>query len=342
MKVPARQIDAFLRKPPQDIRAVLLHGSDFGQISERAKLLARHYAPDLDDVFSVTRLDGDQVSREPSLIADSASSIALFGNLRLVLVKGRGGDLLEAAKLALATNLDEAFVIIEASDTTTRHAIVKLFDTAKNAASIGCYADSDADIAALIREIMQRDAITVSQDAVKLIVSKVGSDRIGSRMEIEKLALLAGPNGTLSLKDITTSLGDSAALAITDIATAAANGQVSDLKRALGKAWHEESNAVMILRGCQGYFKQLQSAAYEINASASATDAVRTLRPPVHFKLQSSLASQLRYWRAPHSADAVNKLQDAELAIKSGGLDEKIICAQCLLGLCLRAIALRR
>ena len=39
--------------------------------------------------------------------------------------------------------------------------------------------------------------------------------------------------------------------------------------------------------------------------------------------------------------DAVNRLQDAELAVKTGGGNDTAICAQTLLGLCLRARVLR-
>ena len=38
-----------------------------------------------------------------------------------------------------------------------------------------------------------------------------------SRQEIEKLALLAGPGGTLSYEDVVIALGDSGLLATTDI-----------------------------------------------------------------------------------------------------------------------------
>jgi hypothetical protein len=53
------------------------------------------------------------------------------------------------------------------------------------------------------------------------------------------------------------------------------------------------------------------------------------------------MTEQTQLWRDPHGSDALNRLQDAELTIKSGGLDERVICSQCLLGLSLRAQSLR-
>ncbi len=341
MKVPPRQISTFLRQPPAEIRAALLHGTDAGLIAERSKTLAMFYAADPDDVFSVTRLNGDQILREPGLVADSAASIAMFSDVRLVVVKGRGSDLLEACKLALASDLSASFVLVEASDTTTKHAVVKLFEGAENAVAIGCYEDSDAEIATLVKQIMAIDQINIAEDAIRLIISRLGNNRMVSRMEIEKLALFAGQGGSLSLDDVSLALGDSATLTITDIAGAAADGDINALKLALAKAWHEDMSAIMVLRGCQGYFRQIEIAALAMANGATAAAAIRTLRPPVHFKLQGKIISQLQFWRDTHGAEAMNRLHDAELAIKSGSLDERVICSQCLLGLSLRAKGLR-
>ncbi len=340
MRVPPRQISTFLRQPPAEIRAVLLHGTDAGMIAERAKTLALFYAADPDDVFSVTRLNGEQLVREPGLVVDSAASIAMFSNVRLVMVKGRGSDLLEACKLALASDLSDSFVVVETNDTTTKHALVKLFEKTDNAAAIGCFEDSDAEIATLAQQIMARDQVTIDEDAIRLITSRLGSNRMVSRMEIEKLALYAGHGGSLSFEDVSLALGDSATFTITDIASAAADGESTALKQALAKAWHEDISAIMVLRGCQRYFRQITIAALTMANGAAATAAIRALRPPVHFKLQSKMVSHLQSWRDTHGNEALNRLQDAELSIKSGGLDERVICSQCLLGLSLRAKSL--
>ena len=69
-----------------------------------------------------------------------------------------------------------------------------------------------------------------------------------------KNTLLAGPGSTLTLEII--ERGDSAALAVDDIADAVATGHVPALSKALGKAWREEANCVESYR-MPGVFNQL-------------------------------------------------------------------------------------
>ena len=337
MKISAKQVNSFLASPPDAICAVLFHGNDSGLIRERARTLALKYNDNLDDVFTVSRISGDMLSGEPGLIADSAAAIPAFGNRRLVLVKGRGAELLEGCRLALDAPIADSMIVIEASDTTTKHAIVKLFDDSKIAAAIGCYADSAGDIRALATGIFAADNINTTRAALDLITARLGSDRASSRGEIEKLALMAGPGGTLSLEDIEAALGDSALLAVDDIADALAGGRVKALHAALAKAWLDDANAVMVLRGCQTYFRQLSLAGQAMAGGQSAQNALRALRPPVHFKLQDRLQAQLRRWTPQQALGVVNRLQDTEMEVKSGRLDERILTGQSLLGICLRA-----
>lgn len=342
MKIATRQIKGFLSAIPHHINAVLLHGNDLGMISEYGTKIAGQIAPDIDDVFSVTRLSGDQVSGDPALIGDSAQSIAMTAARRLVWVRGKGTELLASCKIAFTHPLDTAFIVVEATDTTSRHALVKLFEGADHAAAVGCYADSAADLGSVLKEITTRDNISIDRDAASLVIQRLGSDRAASRQEMEKLALLAGPGGTLAYDDVAAALGDSGALTTTDIAMAAADGQIDRLQHGLEKAWSESQNAVMVLRGCQGYFRQLLSASRASQTGTPVAQAIKGLRPPVHFRLQDRMAAQLRAWTADSLFDAVNRLQDAELSVKQGGGNDEIFAGQALLGICLRRQMSRR
>ena len=336
MKVTPRQIVSFLAKPPDAICTILLHGTDAGLRSTLSHQLASFYNENLDDVFSVTRISGSSLREEPSKIADAAAEIPIFGT-RLVLVKATGTELLKACKLLLAHPIRDAMVIIDASDTTTKHAVVKLFETTESAASIGCYHDSKSDISQLVKSILMQDEVSVDQDAHNLICSRLGGDHATTRAELEKLALLAGPGGHLDLHTVSEALGDSAILAIDDIASAVAGGHVPALSIALRKAWQEEANCVMIIRGCQTYFDQLHALSHATGSGQSAQSALRTLRPPIHFKLQDTLIRHAKRWQPHRCIDMINRLQYIEINIKSKKINDRTLTAQSLLGLCLRA-----
>jgi DNA polymerase-3 subunit delta len=59
MKIEARQVEAFLKKPDPKIRGVVIYGNDDGLIAERAVALAKTVCDDLTDPFRVVDIAGD-------------------------------------------------------------------------------------------------------------------------------------------------------------------------------------------------------------------------------------------------------------------------------------------
>lgn len=336
MKIAPRQITGFLTQPPAIVCAILLHGNDAGLRSSLSRQLAELYSKNLEDVFSVTRINSSSLSGETSKIVDAAAQIPMFDK-RLVLVKGIGSELLEACKLLLANPVDDAMVIINATDTTSKHALVKLFESTKTSAAIGCYHDESHDIGRLAQKVFQQDNVSVKRDALDLICSRLGRDHAATKSELEKLALMAGPGGCLTLETVYDALGDGARLTVDDIANAIAGGRVSDLSVALRKAWLEETNCVKIIRGCQTYFSQLRMLGHAISNGQSPNTAVRCLLPPVHFKLQDNLIRHVKRWQPSRCMEMLDRLQKIEINIKSTTINDQTLTTQSLLGLCLRA-----
>src|SRR4030081_1409052 len=61
-----KEIDAFLARPDPGRPIILLYGPDAGLVRERADALLASAVDDPNDPFSLVRLDGDELSAEPS------------------------------------------------------------------------------------------------------------------------------------------------------------------------------------------------------------------------------------------------------------------------------------
>src|SRR6201997_368993 len=82
-----KEIDAFLARPDPARPVVLLYGPDAGLVRERAEALLVSAVDDPNDPFSLVRLDGDELSAEPSRLVDEAMTIPLFGGRRAIRVR---------------------------------------------------------------------------------------------------------------------------------------------------------------------------------------------------------------------------------------------------------------
>src|ERR1700759_62382 len=82
-----RDIDAFLARPDPARPIILLYGPDAGLVRERADALLKSAVDDPNDPFSMVKLDGDELSAEPSRLVDEALTVPLFGGRRAIRIR---------------------------------------------------------------------------------------------------------------------------------------------------------------------------------------------------------------------------------------------------------------
>ena len=337
MKIAPRDIGRLIVAPGQNYLCFFLHGADNGLIRERATQLARHFCDDLDDPFKSVSLRGADIASDPARLADECGAIAIFGGEKLVRLQGSGTEMLAPVKNALPLLQIGTRLIIEASDTTTKHALVKLCEADSKTASIGCYADEDKDISQLARQIFGNDSIHIDQEAMNLLISRLGGDRLASRSEIEKLALMAGPKGHITLEDVDEAIGDSSAQAIDLFVKSVLTGQVDSLSKILEKARQEDIAPIAILRQFNLIFRQLYDARCQMDRGTSASSAIAQLRPPVHFKTKPLMTSVVQMVKSEMILALWQRVIECEADLKSGTIgDAYSFIGQTLLGFTLR------
>jgi DNA polymerase-3 subunit delta len=342
LKLPPARLAAFLAKPDAALRGALVYGGDAGLVRERADRLAAVICADPKDPFRVTDLAAAALNADPARLHDEAAALSLTGGRRLLRVRDAGdavGALFD--RFFKDPPPGDSFVLVEAGELPTRSSLRRAFEAAAIAMAVPCYADGKRELEQLVREVLGARRITIVGDAMAYLVDHLGSDRLMSRGETEKLALLVGDGGRVGLAEAIASVGDSAALGLDDIVFTAAEGDAAALERALQRAFLEGESSVGVLRAEMRHFQRLHVAASLVASGASEDQAMQSLRPPVFFKQQERFKRQLRLWPASRAAEALSLLTEAELNAKTTGFPGEAVCRDALLRIARRAAATR-
>ena len=342
MKLNGAQAERFVAAPDAGIRAVLVFGPDGGLARERAGRIATAIAGNDGDVFRLVELQAAAVRDEPARLYEEAAAMSFTGGRRVIRVRGATDALSATLESFLAEDKGDSMVIVEGGDLPARSKLRRLFDTAPGAASLPCYADDAGSLDAVIRESLGRYGITLEDDAMLFLRDNLGSDRMVSRGELEKLALYVGDNGRVQLDDATACVGDSAAMTMDDIVYATASGNIGGLTRRLDRGFAEGMSAVAVLRAVARHLQRLQLAASLIAGGKRADDAVKALRPPVFFRRVDAFRGQLPRWPAAVIDRALVALNEAEITCKTTNMPAPAVCAQTLLRLARHASGANR
>jgi len=114
VKLAAGRVEAFLRRPDPEIRAILLYGPDAGLVRERAETVARTICPDLRDPFRVAELTAATLIGDPARLADEAAQISLMGGRRVIRVREAGDTLAPLFARFLPAAVGDTLVVAEA------------------------------------------------------------------------------------------------------------------------------------------------------------------------------------------------------------------------------------
>ena len=335
MKIPPKNIDSYVKKPPAEAMAILVYGPDEGLIRERLDLLTKSVVADIRDPFNVVEFTADQLKENPSRLMDEAQSISMLGGRRVIRVRDAADGMEGSIKDVLAAlRPGDNFILLEAGELSPRSKLRDLFEKAENAAAIPCYVEDERDIGRVIGDSLRAAGFSFSSDAATYMAANVIGDRAIARSEVEKLITYIGKDKkNITIDDVIACVGNSAALSLDDLARHVASGQFAEADRILTYVLSEGLPAVTVLRTLQNHFLRLHITKARMQKGESMEAAMMKLRPAVFFKVKSAFESQLNGWSLGQMEQALALLAGVEAKCKQTANEPQTLCSRAILSL---------
>src|SRR6516162_7807963 len=245
--IKASDVDRFIAKPDPARLIVLVFGPDAGLVRERVDALVRASVDNPDDPFSLARIEGDELASNPTRLAEEAHTIPLFGGRRAVLVRAGARNIASAVETVIGSPSTECRVIIEAGNLSKSAPLRSLCEKAKVAAVLPCYADNERALSQLIDEEMRHTHLVISADARATLLALLGSDRLASRNEIQKLTLYAQGRKNIEIADVIAVVADASQLALDGVIDAVFAGKTGEADVEFGKTRASGSTPAAII-----------------------------------------------------------------------------------------------
>ena len=338
MDIKAAQSDRFLKSPP-GVAAVLLYGSDPGLISERGSALSQLLAGDPKNPGELIRLDDSDLAGDPDRLAVEMRTIPMFGGRKVVRLRAESrlkpeliADLLDGTPLA-------GVLVVEGGNLKPDSKLRALFASGSNAAAVACYADDDKSLATLIDDVAARHKLTIGSGVRDHLVSLLGADRGLSRNEVEKLALYAGDVATVSIDDVDAVVGDASELGLDQIAHAAASGAAREALTVSDRAVAAGESPQSIILALLRHFMRLHMLTAAVAAGRPLEGALKSLRPPLHFKAEPLVRTELRSWSLARLSEAIGLIQNAAKASRLSAALERELTERLLIDLTRLAVS---
>jgi DNA polymerase-3 subunit delta len=311
-----KEIDAYLARPDSGRPIILLYGPDAGLVRERADALLASAVDDPNDPFSMVRLDGDELSAEPSRLVDEALTVPLFGGRRAIRVRAGSRNFASGVDTLAETSLRDCRIVIEAGDLRPESPLRKACERAKTAVAIGCYPDGERDLAKLIDDELRLANLRMAGDARAALMALLGGDRQASRNELRKLTLFAHGEGEVTLDHVMAVVADASEMKLDPIVDGAFAGRPDLVESEFAKAMVAGTYPGVIISAAQRQAAWLHKSALAVAEGTPVSTLLDGGFPRLHFSRKPMTETALRNFSAAKLVAIIEQLATAALDMR--------------------------
>jgi DNA polymerase-3 subunit delta len=332
-----KEIDSFLARPDPGRPIILLYGPDAGLVRERADALLKSAVDDPEDPFSLVKLDGDELSAEPSRLVDEALTLPLFGGRRAIRVRAGSRSFASGVDTLADTPLKDCRIVIEAGDLRPESPLRKACEKAKTAVAIGCYPDGERDLAKLMDDEFRAANLRITPDARAALMTLLGGDRQASRNELKKLTLFAHGQGEVTLDHVMSVVADASELKLDPIVDGAFAGRPELVESEFAKAMVAGTYPGVIIMAAQRHAAWLHKSALTVAEGTPASSVLESGFPRLHFSRKPMAEAALRNFSVERLAAIIDQLATAAFDMRKQTALASAIAQRTLLSIAVNA-----
>ncbi len=311
----AADVESFVTRPDPGIPIVLVHGPDFGLVSERAAALVRASVDDPGDPFALALLGGETLAETPERLVEEAHTVPLFGGRRAIHVRAGARNIQAAVERVLAAPPGrDCRVIIETGDLKKSAPLRTLCERSPVVAALPCYPDTARDLARLIDNEMRRAGMTITPGARELLASLIGGDRRASRSEIDKLMLYALGEERIDVPDVMAVVTDATSPVMDSLVDAAFAGFANEVENDFAKIQASGTAPTTIAGALVRQAASLHMLRLAVESGVSFEDLLK--RQAVHFSRTKALRAALQAWTPRRLERLLGQLGEISLEVR--------------------------
>ena len=323
------QIDNYIKKPDQNIKAFLVYGNNDGLVLDTVKKLARSVCPNLDDAFQVAELSGDDIVSDFGKLYGEYNGQSLMGGRRVIMVRDAGNQITKELRKMLDDSKSSNLLLLYSNDLNKKSSLVKLAEDSSDMGCIPCYEDKNEDI----YNVLKTMGLTFEPAAIQLLCSRLSGDRMINLSELDKLKTYMGDNKTVTPAIVAKVISDQSDSSTEDICYAVMDGNRVLADLLYSKYLNEGNDSVSVIRALTYHVLKLLTCQAGIEAGEVLDKAIKRLYPPLIFYRVEAFKQQLRMWNKDKLMRALDLLYDTEKDCKSTGMPANDIVSMALLKL---------
>ena len=314
----------------------LLYGENFG-LKKDIKDIIKIAIKQKNDSLEMLSVYETEIFDNEENFYNSIYSGSLFSNKKIITIFDATDKIMKKIDSVYDTYTENVFLVIISGILEKKSKLRNFFETSKKTICIPCYLDSQKDLKIIAQSEFRKNNISLSSEAINLLIEKSNSDRGNLKNEIEKIKAYLLNKKNLELGEIKSLINFSGDYKSDILVNECLCGNISQYKKIISELYINTVNQILLLRILSNKVQRLLNIKKQENKSNNIEHLINISKPAIFWKEKPLVKKQLSIWNLNDLEKIISGINNTEYLCKKNSQASKVIFFNFFLKICIKA-----
>jgi len=286
------------------------------------------------DKIEILSLTEDEILSNEENFYDFIYSGSLFSDVKILTISQATDKIIKNISDIYDKKPENIFIFIFSNILEKKSKLRNFFETNEKTICIACYLDSIKDLEIIAQTELRKNNVSISREAINLLIEKCNSDRINLRNEIEKIISYSQNKKNLELDEIRSLVNFSGDYKSDILINECLSRNVYQYKKIISELYFNTINYVMLLRILSNKVQRLLKIKELQDEKNNIDNLINFSKPAIFWKEKPIVKNHLTLWSLAELKKIIKGVNNTELLCKKNPQISKVIFFNFFLNIC--------
>ncbi len=265
---------------------------------------------------NVENYDETQIIENKDLFYEKILNQSLFEKEKIVIINRCSEKIYGVIENILEKKMLDTKIILNASILEKKSKLRNLFEKEEKLVIIPTYKDTSHNLLELARKFFYNYKVSISQEAINLLVSRCNGDRGYLKTELDKVLVYMHDRKSINLEEIYKLTNLSENFSINELVDTSLSKNFQKTTEIINESNYKLDDGIIILRTCLQRAKRLLDIYEKQNNNTDWDSLINNYKPPIFWKDKPIIKKQLENWSKSKIKDLINNINKTEIYFK--------------------------
>ena len=266
---------------------------------------------------NIDHCDEAQILMDKEIFYEKIFNQSLFDKEKIIIINRCSEKIYELIENILEKDISDTKIILNANILEKKSKLRNLFEKNKELIVIPTYKDTSIGLLEIARKFFYNYKISISQEAINLLVSRCNGDRGHLKSELDKVLIYMHGKKNINLEEIYKLTNLSENISINELVDNSLSKNYQKTSEIINESSYKLDDGIIILRTFLQRAKRLLNIYEKQDNNVNFDSLINDYKPPIFWKDKPVVKRQLENWSKSKIKDLINNINKTETYLKT-------------------------